>query len=137
MINKIYIKDYAIVRELELPFLNGFTVITGETGAGKSLIVKALSLALGSKAEKTDVRSRQDRAVVEVQLNNSKNYRRILSKAGRIKSYINDEPFSEDSYRELVYSLADFHGQNEQQLIMNNRTHIDFLDRFCKLLYVF
>ena len=132
MINKIYIKDYAIVRELELPFFNGFTVITGETGAGKSLIVKALSLALGSKAEKTDVRSGQDRAVVEVQLNNSKNYRRLLSKAGRIKSYINDEPFSEESYRELVYSLADFHGQNEQQLIMNNRTHIDFLDRFCK-----
>ena len=132
MINKIYIKDYAIVRELELPFLNGFTVITGETGAGKSLIVKALSLALGSKAEKTDVRSGQDRAVVEVQLNNSKNYRRLLSKAGRIKSYINDEPYSEESYRELVYSLADFHGQNEQQLIMNNRTHIDFLDRFCK-----
>ena len=50
MINKIYIKDYAIVRELELSFLNGFTVLTGETGAGKSLIVKALSLALGSGA---------------------------------------------------------------------------------------
>ena len=132
MINKIYIKDYAIVRELELPFYNGFTVITGETGAGKSLIVKALALALGSKAEKTDVRSGQDRAVVDVTLNNSKNYRRLLSKAGRIKSYINDEPLSEELYRDLVYSLADFHGQNEQQLIMNSRTHIDFLDRFCK-----
>ena len=51
MIDKIYIKDFAIVRELELSFLDGFTVITGETGAGKSLIVKALSLALGLKAE--------------------------------------------------------------------------------------
>ena len=132
MINKIYIKDYAIVRELELPFFDGFTVITGETGAGKSLIVKALSLALGSKAEKTDVRSGQDRSVVEVSLNNQRNYRRLLSKGGRIKSYVDEEPLSEESYRELVYSFADFHGQNEQQLIMNSRTHIDFLDRFCK-----
>ncbi len=132
MINKIYIKDYAIVRELELPFFDGFTVITGETGAGKSLIVKALSLALGSKAEKTDVRSGQERSVVEVSLNNQKNYRRLLSKGGRIKSYVDEEPLSEESYRELVYSFADFHGQNEQQLIMNSRTHIDFLDRFCK-----
>ena len=132
MIDKIYIKDYAIVRELELPFYDGFTVITGETGAGKSLIVKALSLALGSKADKTDVRSGQDRAVVEVLLNGVKNYRRLVSKAGRIKSYINEEPLSEEFYRDQVYSLADFHGQNEQQLIMNSRTHIDFLDRFCK-----
>jgi DNA repair protein RecN (Recombination protein N) len=132
MIDKIYIKDYAIVRELDLPFFEGFTVITGETGAGKSLIVKALSMALGSKAEKTDVRSGQERAVVEVSLTNQKNYRRLLSKAGRIKSYVDDEPFLEDSYRELVYSFADFHGQNEQQLIMDSRTHIDFLDRFCK-----
>ena len=132
MINKIYIKDYAIVRELELPFFDGFTVITGETGAGKSLIVKALSLALGSKAEKTDVRSGQERSVVEVSLSNQKNYRRLLSKGGRIKSYVDEEPLSEESYRELVYSFADFHGQNEQQLIMNSRTHIDFLDRFCK-----
>ena len=72
MIDKIYIKDFAIIRELELSFLDGFTVITGETGAGKSLIVKALSLALGSKAEKTDVRSAQERAVVEVKLSNEK-----------------------------------------------------------------
>ena len=132
MINKIYIKDYAIVRELELPFFDGFTVITGETGAGKSLIVKALSLALGSKAEKTDVRSGQERSVVEVSLSNHKNYRRLLSKGGRIKSYVDEEPLPEESYRDLVYSFADFHGQNEQQLIMNSRTHIDFLDRFCK-----
>ena len=48
MIDKIYIKDFAIIRELDLPLMNGFTVITGETGAGKSLIVKALSIALGS-----------------------------------------------------------------------------------------
>jgi len=52
MINKIYIKDYAIIRELNLSIPNGFTVITGETGAGKSLIVKALSLALGSSLKR-------------------------------------------------------------------------------------
>ena len=132
MINKIYIKDYAIIRELDLTIPNGFTVITGETGAGKSLIVKALSLALGSKTEKTDVRSGKERAVVEIDHNNGSIYRRLISKAGRAKSFINEEPIDENSYRNEVFSLADFHGQNEQQLIMNPHTHIDFLDRYCK-----
>ena len=108
MIDKIYIKDFAIVRELELSFLDGFTVITGETGAGKSLIVKALSLALGSKAEKTDVRSGQERAVVEVKLSNEKIYRRLISKAGRAKSFINEEPIHEESYRSLFIAWLIF-----------------------------
>ena len=132
MIDKIYIKDFAIIRELDLPLMNGFTVITGETGAGKSLIVKALSIALGSKVDKTDVRSNQERAVVEVADSSNALYRRVISKAGRAKSFINEEPHDESTFRSSVSLLADFHGQNDQQLIMNPQTHIDFLDRFCK-----
>ena len=132
MITKIYIKDFAIIREMTLQLKSGFTVITGETGAGKSLIVRALSKALGSKVDKTDVRSNQERAVVEAGDSQSVLYRRVISKAGRAKSFINDEPFDESSFRSSAFLLADFHGQNEQQLIMNAQTHIDFLDRFCK-----
>ncbi|MBT4069068.1 MAG: AAA family ATPase, partial [Candidatus Marinimicrobia bacterium] len=68
MINHIYIKDFAIIRELVLPVKNGLTVITGETGAGKSILLKSLSIALGAKTDKTDVRSGQEQSVVEVEL---------------------------------------------------------------------
>ena len=113
MIDKIYIKDFAIIRELDLPLMNGFTVITGETGVG-NLIVKALSIALGSKVDKTDVRSNQERAVVEVS-----GQQRVLSKsyfkAGRAKSFINEEPHDESTFDPVL--LADFHGQNDQHLL--------------------
>ena len=133
MIKRIYIKDFAIIDELELPINDGLTVITGETGAGKSIVLKALQIALGNRAEKTDVRSGQNQAVVEaeIDLDGGLIYRRLVSKAGRMRSFINDEPISEPRFRECVEIVADFHGQHEQQFIMNSNTHIDFLDRFC------
>lgn len=134
MINHIYIKDFAIIRELALPIKNGLTVITGETGAGKSILLKSLSIALGAKTDKTDVRSGQEQSVVEVELSvNGKSdiYRRLISKGGRTRSFFNNEPMAEQPFRELVNPLADFHGQHEQQYIMNATTHVDFLDSFC------
>ena len=135
MIKRIFIKNFAIINELELPIKNGLTVITGETGAGKSIILKALDIALGNKAEKTDVRSGQNQAVVEAEtdLDGGLIYRRLVSKTGRMRSFINDEPISEPRFRECVEIIADFHGQHEQQFIMNSNTHIDFLDRFCSI----
>ncbi len=132
MIKRIYIKDFAIIREAEVLLKNGLTVITGETGAGKSILLKSLGIALGGKAEKTDVRSGQSQSVVETELTDEKIYRRLISKGGRTRSFIDDEPLVESEYREAVQLLADFHGQHEQQYIMNSKTHIDFLDRFCK-----
>ncbi len=132
MIQRIYIKDFAIIRETEVSLQNGLTVITGETGAGKSILLKSLGIALGGKADKTDVRSGQSQSVVEAELSDENIYRRIISKGGRTRSFIDDEPLAESAYRESVQSLADFHGQHEQQYIMNAHTHIDFLDRFCK-----
>jgi len=135
MIKRIYIKDFAIIDELELPINDGLTVITGETGAGKSIVLKALQIALGNRAEKTDVRSGQNQAVVEaeIDLDGGLIYRRLVSKAGRMRSFINDEPISEPRFRDCVETAADFHGQHEQQFIMNSNTHIDFLDRFCRI----
>ena len=135
MIKRIFIKNFAIINELELSIKNGLTVITGETGAGKSIILKALDIALGNKAEKTDVRSGQNQAVVEAEtdLDGGLIYRRLVSKTGRMRSFINDEPISEPRFRESVEIVADFHGQHEQQFIMNSNTHIDFLDRFCSI----
>jgi len=134
MINRFYIKDFAIIKKLALPVKDGLTVITGETGAGKSILLKSLGIALGAKADKTDVRSGQEQSVVEVELNTNGRgdiYRRLIGKSGRTRSFVNDEPLAEKSFRELVVPLADFHGQHEQQYIMNAATHVDFLDSFC------
>ena len=68
MIHQLYIKDFAIINEISLPFNKGLTVITGETGAGKSILLKSLGITLGAKADKTDVRSSQQQAVVEAEL---------------------------------------------------------------------
>ena len=134
MIKKLFIKDFAILKELEIPLKNGLTVITGETGAGKSILLKALGFALGAKSDKTYVRSGQDQSVVEVevQTKNDTIYRRLLSKGGRSRSFVNDEPIIDSNYKSLVKVVADFHGQNEQQYILNSNTHIDFLDSYCK-----
>ncbi len=133
MIHQLYIKDFAIINEISLPFNKGLTVITGETGAGKSLLLKSLGITLGAKADKTDVRSSQQQAVVEAELSiggSEKIFRRLISKGGRTRSFIDDKPMLEPAYRETVNSLADFHGQYEQQYIMDPVTHIDFLDAF-------
>ena len=134
MIKKLFIKDFAIIKELEISLKNGLTVITGETGAGKSILLKALGFALGAKSDKTYVRSGQKQSVVEVEVQADKDniYRRLLSKGGRARSFVDDEPFIESDYKSSVKVIADFHGQNEQQYILNSNTHIDFLDSFCK-----
>jgi len=134
MIQRLFIKNFAIINELSLPLNNGLTVITGETGAGKSIILKSLGITLGANGDKMDVRSGEGKAIVEVELTidgQETIMRRLISKGGRIRSFIDDEPIAEQIYRDTVSTLADFHGQHEQQYIMNAATHIDFLDRFC------
>ena len=134
MIQRLFIKNFAIINELSLPLKNGLTVITGETGAGKSIILKSLGITLGANGDKMDVRSGEEKAIVEVELTidgQETIMRRLISKGGRIRSFIDDEPIAEQIYRDTVSTLADFHGQHEQQYIMNAATHIDFLDSFC------
>ena len=134
MIRRLFIKDFAIIRQLAIDINNGLTVITGETGAGKSIILKSLGIALGGKQDKLDVRSGQDKAVVEAELTvdgQEKIFRRLIYKSGRARSFIDDEPIIEMDFRNSVLSLADFHGQHEQQYIMDASTHIYFLDSFC------
>ena len=81
MIRRLSVKDFAILKELEVSFNEGLTVITGETGAGKSLILKSLSVLLGAKGEKTFVRSGAERSVLELEIESGSKdfYRKILS----------------------------------------------------------
>ena len=83
MIHQLYIKDFAIIDEILLSIHEGLTVITGETGAGKSILLKSLGITLGAKADKTDVRSGQQQAGVEAELSidgQEKIFRRLISK---------------------------------------------------------
>ena len=79
MIQRLYIKDFAIINEIELILKDGFTVITGETGSGKSILLEALSVSLGAKTDKIMVRNGTERALVETEFIGN-TFRRLLSK---------------------------------------------------------
>jgi len=132
MIQTLYLKNVAIFSEKELDFQPGLTVITGETGSGKSLLVKSMNFALGSRGNRILVRSDCPHLVVEM-VTTKGIIRRILSRNGRAKSFINDEPFTEPKFKKFIPFRADFHGQHDQQRILNRLSHLDYLDRFSQL----
>mgnify|MGYP001258339233 CR=1 FL=1 len=130
MIKKINIKNYAIIKELEIPFKEGLTVITGETGSGKSLILEALGVSLGNKTHKMMIRNGEEKAIIETDFRNSK-IKRIVLKNGRTKSFYEGQPITLNNLRVHKDIKIDFHGQNDQQFIMNPESHIDYLDHYC------
>ena len=131
MIQHLYIKDYAIIDEANIKFNPGLTVITGERGSGKSLILEALTVSMGGKADKIMVRNGTPRAVIEVPFHDQQSLRRIVSNEGRTKAYINEEPTNIKTLKESNSTQIDFHGQHDQQHILNIDTHIEYLDRYC------
>ena len=130
MIERLSIKNFAIIEEADIKFKPGLTVITGETGSGKSILLEALAVALGSKADKIMVRNGSERAVVEAKFADNE-IRRIISKTGRTKSYKNDEFVTLIDLKNDNSGRVDFHGQHDQQLILDKSSHIDYLDRYC------
>jgi len=131
MIQRLYIKDFAIIDEIHLDLKPGFTVITGETGSGKSILLEALSVSLGAKADKVMVRNGSRRAVIETEFNENV-FRRLISNNGRTKAYCNDEPITINELVKANETSVDFHGQHDQQLILDTNRHIDYLDRYCR-----
>ena len=88
MIHRLFIKNFAIINALSLPMKKGLTVVTGETGSGKSLILKSMGITLGGNGDKTDVRSGEEKAIVEVELTIKG---KEIEKMELIKNYINSE----------------------------------------------
>ncbi len=159
MLKSLEIKDYALIEHLQVEFGEGLNIITGETGAGKSIIVDAMGLLLGGRASTEIVRKGTLKSFVEGIFNISKNkkvhslleeneientdeliIRREISLKGANRCFINDSPVPLAAVNKLGDLLIDLHGQHEHQSLLHTETHIDFLDQFAgnyKLLIKF
>lgn len=149
MLNDLSIKNFAIIDELNVSFREGLNVISGETGAGKSIIIGAVSLLLGERATSDMIRSQTDSAVVEA-LFNIGDYkelrrklaemgfadseelviRRVISRSGKNKALINGQMATLANLAAISESLINICGQHEHQVILNAENHIDILDEF-------
>ena len=151
MLKHLYIRNFAIIDELELDFQPGMTALTGETGAGKSILLGALNLVLGDRADNDSIK--QDAEFAEIvaefdiqQLDNISAWlvsqelntdaecilRRRISKDGRSRAYINSTPVNLQIIRELAEMLIDIHGQHEHQSMMKSAVQRQLLDDYAK-----
>lgn len=148
MIRELRIKNLAIIDDLSIRFDNGLNVITGETGAGKSIIVDSLSLALGSKSQPDLIRSGEKEAIVQayfesdtlpafqdigIDTSDGIILRRSIPALGRSRAYINDTIVSMQVLSDIGRSLVDIHGQHEHQSLLSVEKHRLLLDSFGRL----
>ncbi len=148
MLKSLHIENFAIVDEANVSFDSGLNVITGETGVGKSLIVDALSIALGERAFKDFIRDGYPNAIVEAAFEvkrdelsklshlgietNTITVKREIRLQGNSRVWINGQSHTVQDLKELGDLLVDLHGQHEHQYLLNEEHHINFLDRFAE-----
>ena len=134
MIRFLGIRDLAIVDTLECEFEPGFNVLTGETGAGKSIIVGAIGLLVGERGSSGAVRTGADRAVVQAAFETTAGgetiVRREVAAAGRGRIFIDDTLALATTLRKLGRRLLDLHGQHAHQALLDPRTHLALLDAY-------
>ncbi|MFA5324327.1 MAG: DNA repair protein RecN [Smithella sp.] len=149
MLDELSIKNFAIIDELYLSFDKGLNVISGETGAGKSIIIGAVSLLLGDRATTDMIRTQADTAIVEAVFDISANnllrekieamgfpesdeliIRRVISHSGKNKAFINGQSATLMNLSAVSERLINICGQHEHQVILNVENHIDILDEF-------
>jgi DNA repair protein RecN (Recombination protein N) len=150
LLTALTVKNFTLVEHLEVDFSSGMTALTGETGAGKSLVVDALAMALGDRADTDRIRSGTERAEVSAifDLNSVAHVitwlkdndfdtdssecllRRILTREGRSRGYINGQPATMQQLRELGEMLIDIHSQHEHQSLLRREVHRQILDDF-------
>ncbi|MDO5447954.1 MAG: AAA family ATPase, partial [Prevotellaceae bacterium] len=133
MLNRLTISNYALIDSLDITFPEGLVIITGETGAGKSILLGALSLLLGGRSDVSVINDKERNCVVEAEFcveGNEYILRRVVSPAGRSRVFINDEPASLDDIRELSSKLVDIHAQHQHLLLSNADFQLSVLDAF-------
>ena len=149
MLKSLYIKNYAIIEELELSFSDGFTVFTGETGAGKSIIVGALSYLIKGKADPTVIRRGADKAIIEgifsiedymrealdeadIDYDDELIIRRVISADNHNSIKINQCSVTLAFLTSLFEEHIDIHSQKDSQYLLNKKNHLTLLDRYVK-----
>ena len=133
MLHSLYIKNFAIIDEINVKFENGLNIITGETGAGKTLIIKAIQLLLGERFTGEVLRTATDQMVIEgvfIENEIKTTIRRLYQLNGQSRSFINDEPIKQKDLLNITRHLVDLHGQHEHQNLLDVNTHIQYLDAF-------
>ncbi|MBB5319896.1 DNA repair protein RecN [Marinobacter oulmenensis] len=149
MLTELTVSNYAIAERVELNFRQGMTALTGETGAGKSIVLDALGLAMGGRADAGAVRHGAKRADItasfdigripdarewleEHELDDGRDciLRRTISKEGRSKAFINGQPCPLSQLKELGSTLMDIHSQHQHQSLLRKDTHRRLLDEF-------
>lgn len=150
MLTSLCIENFAIVSHLELDFSCGLTAFTGETGAGKSIMIDALMLALGGRADASVVRTGAEKCEIHASFSFDKSsqpahwlaehdvtaddceilLRRVMYAEGRSKSYINGQPFPLQKVKELSEMLVDIHGQHQHQRLLQHATHRQQVDQY-------
>ena len=147
MLKQLYIKNFTLIDELNIQMHPGFSVITGETGAGKSIILGAIGLLLGNRADSKSIKAGRDRCVIEAHFDLSKYdmqqfftdndidedlsdtiIRRELTEAGKSRAFINDTPVSLTKMRELGEQLVDIHSQHQNLLLQKEDFQLNVVD---------
>ncbi len=147
MLKTLHVKDYALIEKVDVEFDTGLNIITGETGAGKTILIDALSLLLGERASTEVVRKGADKSIVEgifyvkgnkkvesllkqneIDFSPELIIRREISLKGSNRCFVNDTPVQLFLVKELGDILVDLHGQHEHQSLLRTETHIEYLD---------
>lgn len=150
MLLNLHVKNLALIEEVDVDFEKGLIVLTGETGAGKSLILGSVNIALGNKASKDMIRKGTDYSLVELTFSVSENCEKQLKKydiymeednivtvtrkisEGRSISKINGETVNIKTLKNVMSLLIDIHGQHDHQSLLYTKNHLDILDKFAK-----
>lgn len=147
MLASLYIKNYALIGETRISFDKGFTIITGETGAGKSILLGALGLVLGERADVTALRNADEKCIIEAIFKVSKSLlpfydandldfeeetliRREVLSGGKSRAFVNDTPVNLTVLQELGAKLIDIHSQHQTHEIMSEAFQFELLDSF-------
>jgi DNA repair protein RecN (Recombination protein N) len=148
MLVKLYVQNYALIKDLDVELENGLTIITGETGAGKSILLGALSLILGSRADTSVLLEKNEKCIVEGTFRideydlseffktNNLDYepvtilRREINPAGKSRGFINDTPVTVNLLKEIGDRLIDIHSQHQTLMLHDNSFQLNVIDSF-------
>ncbi len=134
MLKSLAVSNYALIENLEIDFPEGFIIITGETGAGKSILMGAITLLFGGRADLSVIKNKEKNCVVEalfeLEAGKEITLRRVLSPNGKSRSFVDDEPVSAATLKELSENLIDIHAQHQHLLLADSGFQLSVLDSF-------